>query len=85
MSNQHVTDTPRAQVHEDENVTSEGNNLGLSLVLFVLLFGLFVGGLYVMALISMDNPSVLAFCGGLTMCLVALYGTFDLVPRFLNK
>src|SRR5699024_5106161 len=85
MSNQHVTETPRAQVHEDENVTSKGNSLGLSIVLFAVLFGLFVGGLYVMSLISMDDPSVLSFCGGLTMCLVALYASFHLVLRFLNK
>lgn len=85
MSNQHVTDASRAQVHEDENVTSKGNSLGLSIVLFVVLFGLFAGGLYVMGLISMDNPSVLTFFVGLGMCLVSLYGTFDLVPRFLSK
>ena len=85
MSNQHVTETPRAQVHEDENVTSKGNSLGLSIVLFAVLFGLFVGGLYVMSLISMEDPSPLSFCVGLVMCLVALLGTFDLVPRFLNK
>lgn len=85
MSNQDVTDAPRAQVHEDDNVTSHGNSLGLSIVLFVVLFALFAAGLYVMGLISMDNPSVPTFVGGLAMCLVALFGTFDLVPRFLNK
>ncbi|ASK66764.1 hypothetical protein CFK39_14175 [Brachybacterium avium] len=85
MSNQHATGAPRAQTHEDENVTSKGNSLGLSIVLFVVFFGLFGGGLYVMGLISMDDPSVLTFCGGLAMCLIALFGTFDLVPRFLNK
>lgn len=86
MSNQHVTDAPRAQVHEDENVTSKGNSLGLSIVLFVVLFALFAGGLYVMGLITMgEGPNVLLFCGGLTMCLVSLLATFDLVPRFLNK
>jgi hypothetical protein len=85
MSNQHVAEETRTQVHEDENVTSKGNSLVLSSVLFVVLFGLFAAGLYVMGLISMENPSVLAFCGGLAMCLVALYATFDLVPRFLNK
>ncbi|MDN5900194.1 MAG: hypothetical protein L0H74_09015 [Brachybacterium sp.] len=85
MSNQHVTDAPHAQMHEDENVTSKGNSLGLSIVLFVVVFGLFAGGLYVMGLISMENPSVLTFCGGLAMCLVALYATFDLAPRFLNR
>ncbi|WP_394216049.1 hypothetical protein [Brachybacterium vulturis] len=85
MSNQHVTDAPRAQVHEDENVTSKGNSVGLSIVLFAVLFGLFAGGLYVMSLITMEDPHVLVFCGGMAMCLVALYATFDLVPRFLNR
>ena len=87
MSNQHVTDAPRAQVHEDENVTSKGNSLGLSIVLFVVLFALFAAGLYVMGLISTmdEGPHVLLFCGGLTMCMVSLFATFDLVPRFLNK
>lgn len=85
MSNQHVADGARAEVHEDENVTSKGNNGLLSAVLFVVLFGLFAGGLYVMTLVSMDEPSAGLFIGGLGMCLLALYCTFDLVPRFLNK
>ncbi|HEX7351032.1 hypothetical protein [Brachybacterium sp.] len=85
MSNQHVADATRAEAREDENVTSKGNGLVLSVVLSFVLFALFAGGLYVMGLISMDNPSVLTFCGGLAMCIVALLGTFDLVPRFLSK
>jgi len=85
MSNQHVAEATRAEVREDENVTSKGNGLVLSVVLSFVLFALFAGGLYVMSLISMDNPSVLTFCGGLAMCMVALLGTFDLVPRFLSR
>lgn len=85
MSNQHVAGATRAEVREDDNVTSTGNSVVVSIVLFVLLFGLFAAGLYVMGLISMQNHSVLAFCGGLGMCMVALYATFDLVPRFLNR
>ncbi|HJG51922.1 hypothetical protein FM106_02305 [Brachybacterium faecium] len=85
MSNQHVADETRARTHADENVTSKGNSVVLSVVLFVVLFGLFAGGLYVMGLTSMQNPSIGLFTGGLGMCMVALYGTFDLVPRFLNK
>jgi len=85
MSNQHVADATRAQSHEDENVTSKGNNVVLSAVLFVVLFGLFAAGLYVMGLISMDDPSITLFVSGLGMCMVSLYATFDLVPRFLNK
>lgn len=85
MSNQHVADATRAEAREDENVTSKGNNVVLSAVLFVVLFGLFAAGLYVMGLISMDDPSAGLFVGGLGMCIVSLYCTFDLVPRFLNK
>lgn len=64
---------------QDSNQTSEGNNLVLSIALFTVLFLLFVGGLYVMSLFALVN-----FLVGLTMCMVALFCTFDLVPRFLT-
>ena len=79
MSNEHVAETSRAHGREDENVTSQGNSIVLSVVLFLVLFGLFVAGLYVMALFTAAT-----FIAGLAMCLVALFGTFDLVPRFLT-
>ena len=79
MSNEHVADTSRAHGRGDENVTSQGNSVVLSVVLFLVLFGLFVGGLYVMSLLT-----VATFIGGLAMCLVALFCAFDLVPRFLT-
>jgi hypothetical protein len=79
MSNEHVADTSRAHGRGDENVTSQGNNAVLSVVLFLVLFGLFVAGLYVMTLFT-----AVTFIAGLAMCLVALYCTFDLVPRFLT-
>ncbi|WP_114855058.1 hypothetical protein [Brachybacterium sp. YJGR34] len=85
MSNQHVANATGAQASEDTNVTSKGNNPVLSVVLFVVLFALFGAGLYVMSLVSMDQPSVGVFLGGLGMCLLALYCTFDLVPRFLTR
>lgn len=85
MSNQHVADATDVATHQDENVTSKGNSTALSVVLSLVLFALFTGGLYVMGLISMENPSPLLFVGGLAMCIVALLGTFDLVPRFLSK
>ena len=85
MSNQHVADATGVTTHQDENVTSKGNSTALSVVLSLVLFALFAGGLYVMGLISMENPSPMLFVGGLTMCIVALLGTFDLVPRFLSK
>lgn len=84
MSKQHVADATDAQTHQDENVTSKGNNRVLSVVLFIVLFGLFAAGLYTMSLMPMTEPSVGLFVGGLAMCMVALYGTFDLVPRFLT-
>lgn len=80
MSNQHVADATRTEVHEDDNVTSRGNGTVLSVVLFVVLFGLFAGGLYVMALFT-----PVTFLVGLGMCMLALYCTFDLVPRFLSR
>lgn len=85
MSNEHVAETTRVQAHEDDNVTSKGNSTALSFVLFVVLFALFAAGLYVMSLISMDNPSPWLFVGGLGMCLASLLATFDLVPRFLSN
>ncbi|PMC74448.1 MULTISPECIES: hypothetical protein [unclassified Brachybacterium] len=84
MSIEHTTAPEEREARED-NVTSRGNSTVLSVILFVVLFGLFAGGLYVMSLISMDEPSVGLFLGGLTMSLVALYATFDLVPRVLNR
>ena len=67
MSNNHVADAPRAQERQDDNVTSQGNSVVLSVVLFLVLFGLFAAGLYVMSLFT-----VATFLGGLAMCLVAL-------------
>ena len=84
MSKQHVADATDAQTHQDENVTSKGNNIVVSVVLFIVLFGMFVAGLYMMALIPMEGPSVGFFVCGLGLCMLALYGTFDLVPRFLS-
>ena len=84
MSNQHVADATDAQTHQDENVTSKGNNIVLSVVLFIVLFGLFAAGLYMMSMMPMTEPSVGLFVGGIALCLVALFGTFDLVPRFLS-
>lgn len=79
MSNEHVAETSRAHGREDENVTSQGNSVVLSVVLFLVLFGLFAAGLYVMTLFT-----AVTFVAGLAMCLVALFCTFDLVPRFLT-
>lgn len=79
MSNEHVAETSRAHGREDENVTSQGNSVVLSVVLFLVLFGLFAAGLYVMTLFT-----AVTFIAGLAMCLVALFCTFDLVPRFLT-
>lgn len=63
----------------ESNTTSSGNNLVVSVALFLVLFGLFVGGLYVMSLFTLWT-----FAGGLMMCVFALYLTFDTVPRFLS-
>lgn len=83
MSTEQATRASEAQAtREGEarqfNTTSAGNSLILSIVLFLLLFGLFVGGLYVMSLFTLWT-----FVGGMAMSIVALFLTFDLVPRFL--
>ncbi|NMA77114.1 MAG: hypothetical protein GX960_07655 [Actinomycetales bacterium] len=79
MSKQHVADATDARTRQDENVTSKGNNTVVSVVLFIVLFGLFVGGIYMMSLFA-----AMPFIIGLAMSMVALLGTFDLVPRFLT-
>lgn len=77
MSTEHST--RGVQGSHATNTTSQGNSVVLSVALFVLLFGLFVGGLYVMSLFTL-----VTFTVGTIMCIVALYLTFDLVPRFLT-
>lgn len=79
MSNEQVTRTVETTEHDEENQTSHGNNVVLSIVLFVVVFGLFAGGLYVMSLFT-----AVTFVVGLGMCLLSLFLTFDLVPRFLT-
>lgn len=44
--------------HREENTTSPGNGLGLTIVLFIILFGLFAAGLYTMSLFTPDRKSV---------------------------
>lgn len=85
MSNQHVADEHRAEARTEDNVTSSGNSTVLSVVLFIVLFGLFATGLYLMSLMTMREPQPVLFLSGLGLCIVALFGTFDLVPRFLSK
>ncbi|WP_226985994.1 hypothetical protein [Brachybacterium sp. FME24] len=85
MNDQQATRAAEAEVmaesaeQREGNQTSNGNNLALSIVLFIVLFALFAGGLYVMSLFT-----AVTFVVGLGMCLLALLGTFDLVPRFLT-
>ncbi|HIY25418.1 MAG TPA: hypothetical protein H9837_14160 [Candidatus Brachybacterium merdigallinarum] len=61
------------------DVTGRGTNPVLNAVLFVLLFGLFAAGLYVLSLFTFWT-----FLIGLTMSIVALFLAFDVVPRFLT-
>lgn len=76
MSNEQGTSSVEP---EASNMTSSGNNVGLSIVLFVVLFGLFLAGLWVMSLFTLWT-----FVGGLAMMILALFLTFDTVPRFLT-
>lgn len=64
---------------DEENVTSTGNSLVSSILLFALIFGLFVAGLYVLSLFTLWTMA-----GGIMMCIVALFLAFDLVPRLLT-
>ncbi|MGO3504056.1 MAG: hypothetical protein ACTIN5_13615 [Brachybacterium tyrofermentans] len=85
MNNQQAAHADQAEImaekaeRSESNQTSNGNNLVLSIVLFVVLFVLFAAGLYVMSLFT-----TVTFVVGLGMCMLALFGTFDLVPRFLT-
>ncbi len=72
----HSAETPGPAAHE---ATSEGNSLIVSLVLFLVLFGLFVAGLYIMSLFT-----PVTFTVGTLLCILALYLSFDTVPRFLS-
>lgn len=69
----------RAASTEHAEVASGGNSLGLSLVLFLVLFAAFVGGLYLMSLVT-----PLLFIVGLAIVLVSLFGTFTVVPALLT-
>ena len=79
MSTEQTTPVAEPTPGRARNQTSSGNNLVLSVALFLVLFGLFAGGLYVLSLFTLWT-----FLAGLAMCLVALFATFDLVPRFLT-
>lgn len=70
-----------------DNVTSHGNNPVVSLALFVVVFGVFVAGLYVMGSYSAmgtDLTMALTFLAGLFLCLISLFAAFELIPRFLR-
>lgn len=79
MSTEQATPTAE-QVEGRESVTThEGNSVVQSWVLFAILFVLFAAGLYVMSLFT-----AVTFLVGLGMVLLALFLTFDTVPRFLS-
>ena len=69
--------------HKDQRVekANHEHSLGLTAVLFTLLFGLFVGGLYVMSLYTINHW---LFTIGLMISIVALFITFELLPHFRN-
>lgn len=64
------------------NETSQGYNLGFSILLTAVVFLLFAGGLYVMSLYTI---APIWFVVGLAMSIVALFLAFDIVPRFFTK
>lgn len=69
----------RAAAGEPSQPTSEGTSLGLNIVLFLVLFLAFAVGLYLMSLMT-----PVLFLAGLGLCLVALFGTFTVVPHVLT-
>lgn len=74
--------TREGRTEQEQNTASEGNSLGLTIVLFTLTFVLFAGGLYVMSLYTIQP---ILFSVGLGMSIVALFIAFDIVPRFFTK
>lgn len=66
---------------QETQVTSEGNNLVVSIVLTTVLFALFAGGLYVMSLYTIGWY---LFLVGLAMCLLSLFVSFTAIPKFLT-
>lgn len=70
--------TPAASASED-NVTSHGNSLGQTIGLFVVIFGIFCAGLYVLSLFTLWTMVI-----GTLICIFALFLAFDVVPRFLT-
>lgn len=69
----------RPAATEHVEVVSRGNSLGLSIVLFAILFGAFIGGLYLMSLFT-----PVFFIAGLAVVLLSLFATFTLVPALLT-
>ena len=72
-------DTP--DTAQEATVTSEGNNLVVSIVLTTILFALFTAGLYVMSLYTIGWY---LFLVGLAMCLVSLFVSFTVIPKYLT-
>ncbi|MCL6421873.1 hypothetical protein Bequi_00485 [Brachybacterium sp. JHP9] len=79
-----MSSTPESRTHEvrEENATSQGNSFASSLVLSLVLFVMFVAGLWVMGLYTI---AWWWFGVGLVLCIVSLFLAFDLVPRLLAK
>lgn len=63
----------------EPETTSEGNSTVVSLAVFVVLFAVFCAGLYIMSLFT-----PVTFIVGMIISIIALYVTFDLVPRFMK-
>ncbi|MGY5763673.1 hypothetical protein ACXET9_00560 [Brachybacterium sp. DNPG3] len=79
MSTEQATTTTEQVEGQASVTTHEGNGLVQSWILFAILFLLFAGGLYVMAFFT-----PVTFLVGLGMSILALFLTFDTVPRFLS-
>jgi fatty acid desaturase len=71
---------PSAATRKDE-APHEGNNLAVTVVLFLVLFVLFAAGLYVMSLFTI---AWWLFLVGLGMSLLSLFITFTVIPHYLT-
>lgn len=74
-----MSENKSTAVATEPETTSEGHSTVVSLAVFVVLFAVFCAGLYIMSLFT-----VATFLGGLALSILALFVTFELVPRFMK-
>jgi fatty acid desaturase len=76
-----TSDSHPSTITREDETPHEGNNLAVTVVLFLVLFVLFAAGLYVMSLFTI---AWWLFVVGLGMSLLALFITFSVIPHYLT-